>query len=41
MVEVLFDQFGHVLDVLLEESLLYNEFLVFDVVALLGRNVQI
>ncbi len=39
MVEVLFDQVGEVLDVLLEEDLLKEEFGVFDVVALLGRDV--
>ncbi len=41
MVEVLFNQFRQVLNVLLEEDLLNNEFWVFDVVALLVRNVQI
>jgi hypothetical protein len=41
LVEVLFNQFRQVLNVLLEEDLLNNEFWVFDVVALLVRNVQI
>ena len=41
MVEVLFDQVGQFLNVLLEERLLSEEFDVVDVVALLGRNVQL